>query len=137
MPSICTATLARNDAAGSRRGRFADGERGGGRHSPCRDGGCACASDVCEQRKCGCVAGVHERLETRYFLRLSIQDEPGSLAKIATWLSSEQVSIATMMQKAELAGSRVPLIIITHEANEQAIRAALAKFDPEVCTVEI
>ena len=25
---------------------------------------------------------------------------------------------------------------ITHEANEQAIRAALAKFDPEVCTVE-
>ena len=36
----------------------------------------------------------------------------------------------------ELAGSRVPLIIITHEANEQAIRAALAKFDPEVCTVE-
>lgn len=23
-----------------------------------------------------------------------------------------------------------------HEANEQAIRAALAKFDPEVCTVE-
>ena len=74
--------------------------------------------------------------KTRYFLRLSIQDEPGSLAKIATWLSSEQVSIATMMQKAELAGSRVPLIIITHEANEQAIRAALAKFDPEVCTVE-
>ena len=74
--------------------------------------------------------------KTRHFLRLSIQDEPGSLAKIATWLSSEQVSIATMMQKAELAGSRVPLIIITHEANEQAIRAALAKFDPEVCTVE-
>ena len=65
--------------------------------------------------------------KTRYFLRLSIQDEPGSLAKIATWLSSEQVSIATMMQKAET-GSRVPLIIITHEANEQAIRAALAKF---------
>ena len=47
--------------------RFADGERGGGRHSPCRNGGCACASDVCEQRKCGCVAGVHERLENAVF----------------------------------------------------------------------
>ncbi len=43
------------------------GERGGGRHSPCRNGGRACASDVCEQRKCRCVAGVHERLENAVF----------------------------------------------------------------------
>ena len=74
--------------------------------------------------------------KTRYFLRLSVKDEPGSLAKIAAWLAGEKVSIATMMQKAEHAGGKVPLIIITHEANEQAIRAAAAKFDPELCTIE-
>ncbi len=74
--------------------------------------------------------------KTRYFLRLSVKDEPGSLAKIAAWLAGEKVSIATMMQKAEHAGGKVPLIIITHEANEQAIRAAAARFDPELCTIE-
>ncbi len=74
--------------------------------------------------------------KTRYFLRLSVKDEPGSLAKIAAWLAGEKVSIATMMQKAEYAGGKVPLIIITHEANEQAIRAAAARFDPELCTIE-
>jgi hypothetical protein len=35
-----------------------------------------------------------------------------------------------------VADGRVPLIFITHAAPEKAMQAALAAFDPEICTVE-
>ena len=71
-----------------------------------------------------------------YFIRLSAADQPGVLAKVAGWLASQNVSIATMMQKGSVDHGRVPLIFITHEAPEKAMQAALASFDPAICTVE-
>ena len=74
--------------------------------------------------------------ESQYFIRLSAEDRPGVLAKIATWLSQENVSIATMLQKAKADDDRVPLIIVTHAAPEKSLRKALEAFEAEVCTVE-
>ncbi len=73
---------------------------------------------------------------TSYFIRLSVADEPGSLAKIAGWLAQENVSIATMMQKQDAAAGRVPVIVITHVAAEKSMQQALAHFDPAISTVE-
>jgi len=71
-----------------------------------------------------------------YFIRLSAADRPGVLEKIAGWLAQKDVSIATMMQKGSVDHGRVPLILITHAAPEKSMQAALAAFDPAVCTVE-
>ena len=74
--------------------------------------------------------------ESQYFLRLSVEDRPGVLAKIAGWLAQENVSIATMLQKGKADDGRVPLIIVTHAAPEKSLRKALESFDKDVCTVE-
>lgn len=71
-----------------------------------------------------------------YFIRLSAEDRPGVLEKIAGWLAQKDVSIATMMQKGRVDHGRVPLILITHAAPEKAMQSALAAFDPSLCTVE-
>lgn len=73
---------------------------------------------------------------SRYFVRISAVDAPGVLATVAGWFAKENVSIATMMQKGSVEDGRVPLIFITHEAPEKAMQAALAAFDPAICTVE-
>lgn len=73
---------------------------------------------------------------SRYFLRLSAEDRPGVLEKIAGWLAHENVSIASMLQKAKADDGRVPLIIVTHTAPEKSLRRALTAFAPEACTVE-
>ncbi|MBQ8556809.1 MAG: homoserine dehydrogenase [Clostridia bacterium] len=71
-----------------------------------------------------------------YFLRLTAEDRPGVLEKIAGWLAKENVSIATMMQKGRMEHGRVPLIIVTHAAPEKAMQKAISAFDSQVCVVE-
>ncbi|MDO4484650.1 MAG: homoserine dehydrogenase [Clostridia bacterium] len=73
---------------------------------------------------------------TRYFIRLSAVDEPGVLASVAGCFADAGVSIATMMQKGRSDDGRVPLIFITHPAEEKAMQAALRKLDPAICHPE-
>lgn len=73
---------------------------------------------------------------TRYFVRVSASDAPGVLSSVAGCFAKENVSIATMMQKDALEDGRVPLIFITHAAEEHAMRAALARLDPAICRLE-
>ena len=73
---------------------------------------------------------------TRYFIRVSAKDTPGTLQKIAGWMAQEEVSIATMMQKDAVEAGRVPLVFITHEASEKAVQAALSHMEADVCIVE-
>ena len=78
----------------------------------------------------------NDNWQSQYFIRLSAEDKPGVLAKIAGWLAQENVSIATMLQKGKADDDRVPLIIVTHAAPEKSLRKALESFDKELCTVE-
>lgn len=74
--------------------------------------------------------------ESRYFIRLSAADNPGVLAKVAECFARESVSIATMMQKDALPDGTVPLVFITHAANEQAVQKALSHLEASYCKIE-
>lgn len=82
------------------------------------------------------ILDFDDNWESKYFIRLAAEDQPGVLAKIAGWLAAEHVSIAHMLQKGKADNDRVPLIIVTHAAPEKSLRKALEAFDAQLCTVE-
>jgi homoserine dehydrogenase len=66
----------------------------------------------------------------RYFLRMRVADRPGVLSQITNILAQGEISIASVIQKErDLEGGTVPLIIVTHEARERAMRQAVAAID--------
>lgn len=65
---------------------------------------------------------------SRYYLRFSAVDKPGVLAAIAGALGNYNISIESMIQTGR-SGDYVPIVIITHEAAEQDILAALTEID--------
>ena len=67
-----------------------------------------------------------DSLETRYYLRVTVRDEPGVLAQIAKLLGDNAVSIAAVTQKeADLDEQTAELVITTHRAREGAMQIAL------------
>lgn len=70
-----------------------------------------------------------DEIESRYYLRLMLLDRPGMLAKVAHILGENQISIASVMQPEARKGEYVPVMIVTHEAQERAFRAALQAID--------
>lgn len=71
----------------------------------------------------------------RFYLRFNVEDRPHVLADIAHILGRQNISIASVIQKeAESAATSggpatVPLVIMTHECTEGAIRAADAELE--------
>jgi homoserine dehydrogenase len=76
------------------------------------------------------------RHQGAYYVRLAVYDRPGAMAAIAGRMGEQQVSLESIVQRrprgaqiginARLApGAPTPVILITHETTEQAIRAAL------------
>ncbi len=75
------------------------------------------------------IAPISE-IETRYYLRLVVADRPGVLERIARILAEENISIASVLQKErDLEGGSVPLLIVTHEAREEAMQRALGEMN--------
>jgi homoserine dehydrogenase len=70
-----------------------------------------------------------DRVETRYYLRLSLLDKPGVLARIAAVLGGHGISIASVLQKETRAGQHVPVVMVTHQAREGEINDALEDID--------
>ncbi len=67
-----------------------------------------------------------EALESRYYIRVKVSDEPGVLAQIAFALGDNGVSIAAVNQKeTSEAPNAAELVVMTHRAREGAMRAAL------------
>jgi homoserine dehydrogenase len=71
-----------------------------------------------------------------YYVRLSVYDRPGAMAAIAKRMGDREVSLESIVQRrprsalpgigARLkAGAPAPVIMITHETTEQAIREAI------------
>lgn len=65
---------------------------------------------------------------SRYYIRLGVSDEEGTLSKIAGVFGRAGISLATVVQK-EAATKEVPVIFITHETKESVVRKALAKIE--------
>ena len=66
---------------------------------------------------------------SKYLLRFSAMDKPGVLSKIAGALGANGISIEQMTQKGRSAGVSVPIVIMTHEAREADVCAALEAID--------
>ncbi len=70
-----------------------------------------------------------EEIKTRYYFRFSAVDRPGVLSKISGILGENNISIATVIQKARIENSAVPIVMTTYEAKEKNVREALKKID--------
>jgi homoserine dehydrogenase len=72
----------------------------------------------------------HDEIRTAYYLRFSVKDAPGVLARIAATLAAHGISIAAVQQREhEEEGAPVPLVIVTHQAREADLRAAIREID--------
>ena len=60
-----------------------------------------------------------------YYIRMTLQDKPGALAKIASVLGDSAVSIDRMRQYGHEEAT-APVLIVTHKSSPDAIAAALA-----------
>ncbi len=69
-------------------------------------------------------------LETRYYLRLNVTDQPGVLAQVAKVLGEHQISISSVIQKAaDSVAQTAEIVIMTHPAKEAAMQRALAELE--------
>jgi homoserine dehydrogenase len=80
--------------------------------------------------------------EGGYYIRLSVYDRPGAFAAIASRMATEGISLESIVQKRRAAlppgsgrvsrpGEPTPIVIITHETTEAAIRRALEAIETD------
>jgi homoserine dehydrogenase len=73
----------------------------------------------------GCKLAPPENIRGRYYVRLTVKDQPGVLARVASVMAKHEVSIATVIQSAAERAGAASLVLTTHESNERAIRKTL------------
>jgi homoserine dehydrogenase len=72
----------------------------------------------------------HAEIRCGYYLRFTVKDVPGVLARIATTLAARSISIAAVQQREQSEeGGAVPLVIVSHRAREADVQAAIAEVD--------
>jgi homoserine dehydrogenase len=65
-----------------------------------------------------------EELRSPFYLRFTVDDEPGVLARVARALADQSVSVARVVQHD---GEGVHIVILTHSAREGSVRTAAAE----------
>ena len=65
-------------------------------------------------------------VESRFYLRLTVKEQPGVVAAVTDILAKNQISISSLMQPEETSDI-VPLLIVTYATQEQAMKKALAE----------
>ncbi len=69
-------------------------------------------------------------VETSYYLRMRVRDQPGVLADITRILADSSISIDAMVQKEPGAGERrVDIVMLTHLAVEKNVDAAIRRIE--------
>jgi homoserine dehydrogenase len=63
---------------------------------------------------------------SRYYLRLSIVDEPGVLSRLTDILATHEISVESAMEKGSVTDGHVTAVIVTHETRETEIDVAVA-----------
>ncbi|MDB6019808.1 MAG: Homoserine dehydrogenase [Pedosphaera sp.] len=98
-------------------------------------------ADAALDLKCGIKSRVcpfvpHERdgavlpigaVVSRYYVRLSVIDKPGTLAKITAILGAAKIGISSVIQPEGHEGKSVPLILMIHDATNANMEKALGK----------
>jgi homoserine dehydrogenase len=68
-----------------------------------------------------------DRVRSRYYMRLSVDDQPGVLAAIAGAFARSDVSIASVRQEGR--GDEAILVLITHVGTEGQHRATVSEIE--------
>ncbi|MCC6415341.1 MAG: homoserine dehydrogenase [Opitutaceae bacterium] len=66
-----------------------------------------------------------EHIHGRYYLRLTVKDQPGVLAKVASVMARHHVSIASVIQSPSEASGTASLVLTTHDSHELAMQKTL------------
>jgi len=69
------------------------------------------------------------RIRSDYYLRFSAMDRPGVLSAISGILGKHNISISSVIQKGRGEKGGVPIIMMTHEAQESDLQSALSEID--------
>jgi homoserine dehydrogenase len=71
-----------------------------------------------------------DKVETAYYLRVSAEDRPGVMARIAGILGEEGISIEAIQQKEpEEGATHVPLVMLTRRVLEGSMNRAIARIE--------
>jgi len=70
-----------------------------------------------------------DEIRSAYYLRVMALDRPGVLAQVAGILGRHDISLVAVLQKERARNEAVPVVMMTHEARERDMRAALAAID--------
>ncbi len=70
-----------------------------------------------------------DEIESLYYIRFMVLDNPGVLSHISGILGEHQISISAVIQKGRLAGETVPVVMMTHRCLERNVRQALETID--------
>ena len=62
-----------------------------------------------------------------YYLRLMVVDRPGVIADVTAILRDLGVSLESMLQRGRAPGEAVPVVLVTHETSEIAMRQAITR----------
>jgi homoserine dehydrogenase len=70
-----------------------------------------------------------DEIRSAYYLRVMAMDRPGVLAQVAGILGGHDISLVSVLQKGRAQSGAVPVVMMTHEARERDMRAALSAID--------
>jgi homoserine dehydrogenase len=70
-----------------------------------------------------------EEVTSAYYLYVSALDQPAVLAQVAGILGKHEISIASVIQKVRQHAKAVPVVMMTHEAQEGSMQKALQEID--------
>ena len=68
-------------------------------------------------------------IESRYYLRCMVKDEPSVLSTISGILGKHGISISSVLQKERKQGQPIPLVILTHRSIERGLQSALQEIN--------
>ena len=74
----------------------------------------------------GAVLAI-EQVISRYYVRLSVVDRPGTLARIAAIFAKAKIGISSVIQPEGHEGDSVPLTLMIHDASNAAMAKAMEK----------
>lgn len=70
-----------------------------------------------------------DEVRARYYLRFTVVDRPGVLAKITSVLGENDISLSAVTQKERHPKNAVPVVALTHAVKEESVRKALNEID--------
>ena len=70
-----------------------------------------------------------EEVRSAFYLHISALDQPSVLAQVTGILGKHEISIASVIQKVRHQAKAVPVVMMTHEAQEGSMQKALQEID--------